>query len=326
MKAAVDLVSVIITTYKGSTQLARAIDSCRNQTYGNVEIIVIDDNPPDTKDRKLTEIVMEKYAHVQNITYIKNPRNLNGAAARNIGLRAAKGKYIGFLDDDDFYLPARIEKSVCFLETNPEYRGVIVGVKIQDEKRAADLIKIPKTDLSVEYMILDEWGIGTGSNIFIQSSLANEIHGFDESFLRRQDIEFMIRACEVGKIGHCEEILVVKDSNGTSNIPKYEKMKAVLNHFKDKFKKEISELSIDKQKLFYSIEATELFRAAVSGRNYQEIKESRANLERYRKLSLKEKTDCVLCKFKLRDSAIVKFLIKLKYFIENKVKKGNLYK
>ena len=108
------LVTVIITTYKRPDKIERAIDSVINQTYPNIELIVVDDNIKDTQERKETEKIVERYS---NIRYIKNEKNLGGALSRNVGIKEANGEFISFLDDDDKYKPTKIEEEYkCYLE------------------------------------------------------------------------------------------------------------------------------------------------------------------------------------------------------------------
>lgn len=102
-----ELVTIIITTYKRSNVIERAIKSVLNQTYKNIEIIVVDDNANIPEEREKTEKIVKKYP---NIIYIPNTKNLGGALARNEGIYKAKGKYIAFLDDDDEYRKDKIEK------------------------------------------------------------------------------------------------------------------------------------------------------------------------------------------------------------------------
>lgn len=111
-------VSVIIPTYKRSEFLHRAIDSVLNQTYSNIEVVVVDDNDPNSKYRLETEEKMKKYSKNTNVIYIKNNKNLGGALARNEGIFKASGDYITFLDDDDIYLPEKIERQLKFMLEN----------------------------------------------------------------------------------------------------------------------------------------------------------------------------------------------------------------
>src|SRR5699024_3851792 len=110
-------VSIIIPTYKREIKfLSRAINSVKDQTYQHIEIVVIDDNPPQSKYRKKTMKYMEKHKNDPNIVYIVNPKNLGGSLARNVGIKAATGSYITFLDDDDKYLPNKIKKQIEFMQ------------------------------------------------------------------------------------------------------------------------------------------------------------------------------------------------------------------
>ncbi|GAA0469178.1 glycosyltransferase family 2 protein [Alkalibacillus silvisoli] len=108
-------VSVIIPTYKRSEFLQRAIESVLNQTYANIEIIIVDDNDPDQSYRFDTEKIMKEYHDNNKVKYIKTKQNLGGALARNEGVFRAEGDFITFLDDDDIYLPKKVEVQVAFM-------------------------------------------------------------------------------------------------------------------------------------------------------------------------------------------------------------------
>lgn len=111
-------VSVIIPTYKRSEFLDRAISSVLNQTYSNIEVIVVDDNEPHSNFRLLTQEKMSKYATNERIIYERNERNLGGALARNQGINKATGDYITFLDDDDIYLPNKVSVQIEYMMKN----------------------------------------------------------------------------------------------------------------------------------------------------------------------------------------------------------------
>ena len=100
------LVSVIITTYSRTDYLVRAIESVLNQTYENLETIVVDDNGKG-KHQEITKQILSKYEKVKLIAYDEN----KGACyARNIGAKNASGEIIMFLDDDDYYLKTKVAK------------------------------------------------------------------------------------------------------------------------------------------------------------------------------------------------------------------------
>lgn len=102
------MITVITPTYKRHQYLKNAIDSVLAQTCTDFEQIVVDDNPADSEERKLTEEVMKQVTDPR-VRYVQNVKNLGGAAARNVGIFMAQGEYIAFLDDDDMYLPDRLE-------------------------------------------------------------------------------------------------------------------------------------------------------------------------------------------------------------------------
>ena len=112
------LVSVVIPTYSRNETLSKAIDSVLEQTYKNLDIIVVDDNPEGSEWRKSTEKLMKKYAKEPRIRYLKNKQNLGGSGARNEGIKASRGEYIAFLDDDDEFFPMKVEKQLeCALSS-----------------------------------------------------------------------------------------------------------------------------------------------------------------------------------------------------------------
>lgn len=113
-----ELVSIIIPTYMRPGMLDRAINSCLNQTYENIEIIIVDDNEPNSEGRKLTEEFMKKYEDNNKIKYVKMRTNSGGCLARNKGVKESRGEYIAFLDDDDYFFKTKIEEQLKFMIEN----------------------------------------------------------------------------------------------------------------------------------------------------------------------------------------------------------------
>jgi len=310
------MVSTVITTYGGKEQLQRAIDSVLLQSYSCVEVIVVDDNNPETDARKKTEQLMRKYANDKRVEYVKHDRNCNGAAARNTGICRAKGEYIAFLDDDDYYLPERFEKILTIMERDPSYVGIYTGVELKDEKNKTVFRITPTHDLSIETLLLDEMALGTGSNIFLKKEVVRASEGFDENFVRRQDIEFMIRICEIGKVGFIDEVLVIKSDNGIVNHPKYEKMKTVINQFTDKFDKHIKQLGL-RRKDYYCTQYRSLFNIALYEHDKDEIKEAVEFIQQYGHLTLKERILTLIYIHNIRESKLVISLIGLARALKN---------
>lgn len=105
------LVSVVMATYRRNQSLRRALTSLTTQTYKNFEVILVDDNDNAEWTAKVRTIVDDLKNQIY-INYIINVNNLGSAEARNQGISKAKGQYITFLDDDDIYLPQKIEQQL----------------------------------------------------------------------------------------------------------------------------------------------------------------------------------------------------------------------
>lgn len=111
------LVSVIVATYRREAPLERALNSLAEQTFSQFEIIVVDDNSTPEWNQKVNNIITSfqcKYPQIE-LCYIVNEKNRGSAQTRNIGIEEARGTYITFLDDDDIYLPEKINRQVNFM-------------------------------------------------------------------------------------------------------------------------------------------------------------------------------------------------------------------
>lgn len=106
-----ELVSVVVPTYARSEMLLRALDSLNRQTYSPLEIIVVDDNGAGCEQQLETQARVSSFSPRAGISlkYVARAKNGGGAMARNTGIEAAVGDYIAFLDDDDEYLPSKVE-------------------------------------------------------------------------------------------------------------------------------------------------------------------------------------------------------------------------
>lgn len=232
-----ELISVIIPTYKRNENLKKAIDSVLNQTYKNIEIIVVDDNNPDTEYRKRNEELMKKYSQKYNVFYIKHEKNKNGAAARNTGIKAAQGKLIGFLDDDDEYLPLKLEKQVKFLKENKEYN--CVGCQIYRNNKVRRQ-KIEEKNLLKDILSLKVAPIT--STLLFRAKALKELNGFNESYKRHQDVEIMVRFLQNNKFGYIKEPLIIMGMNNGENQLNGKKLRDLKEHFLKQFMPIIDEL------------------------------------------------------------------------------------
>lgn len=133
-------ISVIMGVYNSSEGLSRCLDSIFRQTYKDFEIVICDDNSSDD-----TIEIIEKYAKQNdNITLLKNKKNMGLAYSLNRCLKVSKGRYIARLDSDDICLPTRFEKQVEFLGKNKQFDLVGSSAILYDETGDKAIRVLPK--------------------------------------------------------------------------------------------------------------------------------------------------------------------------------------
>ena len=242
-------VSVIITTFGNPFFLKNAITSVLKQTLNNLEIIIVDDNNPDTEARFLTESIVNNLNDSgRKIIYIKHKHNKNGSAARNTGFSIAQGKYISFLDNDDEYWTERLEKCYNKMEQcSDKIAGVYTGCEFRKNGERYHVNKNIQSGNFIIKTLACTFKLGTGSNIFIRKNIVNELDGFDEAFLRHQDYEFFVRVFEKYAIEAIPEVLIIKN-NENLNLPGVDKMIDIKSQFLHKYKSIIQGLHDDDQK------------------------------------------------------------------------------
>ena len=256
------MVSVIITTYEGSKYIGRALISVLNQTYKDLEVIVVDDNIEESEERIRTEKVIRTISD-ERVVYLKNQQHINGAYARNQGIHIARGEYIAFLDDDDIFCRERVEECVKILEKENEYDAVYSNVVIVTNNRMTATVKAKKSGMLQKNLILNKNMLGTGSNLFLTRRAVQKIGDFDESFVRYQDVEFMVRFFDFFKIANLEKYLVVKCSNGGKNIPNYKKMIEVQKKFDSKYQEQMKQFSDEDIHEYKTNEISEVYSEAI---------------------------------------------------------------
>ena len=106
------MISVIIPTYNNAKQLINTINNVCDQSYKDIEIIIIDDNSTDETKNKILNL------HNDKIKYYKNPKNLGVSQSRIIGVKKTSGKYIAFIDADDFWGSEKLKNQINFMEKN----------------------------------------------------------------------------------------------------------------------------------------------------------------------------------------------------------------
>lgn len=245
-------ISVIIPSYGHPDYLENSIESVKNQTFKDWELIVVDDNNPDTDARNETETLLKKeMISDDRIKYIQHEKNKNGAVARNTGFAAANGEYISLLDSDDEYLPTRLEKCLSVMENEPKnIAGVYTGCEFRRKgKKYFESTKVCRGN-HLTTTLACTFGFFTGSNIFVRKEIVDELNGFDPSFLRHQDYEFLARLFIKYELAAIPEILVIKNNEGF-NVPNVQKTISIKEQYLAKFSDTISRLPKNQQDFIF---------------------------------------------------------------------------
>lgn len=280
------LVSVIITTYCNERYLPRAIDSVLNQNYPQIELIVVDDNHPNSEARRKTELIMK---HYPDVVYLQHSENKNGSAARNTGIRASHGAYIAFLDNDDIYFHSHISDCVHALTAHPECKCALCHVVKISQGSCWDLVKVPASvNDFAKSLLLCETALGTGSNLFVEANAVRELGGFNEQFLRHQDVEFALRLFTRSPMYGIDKVQIIKEMDGHSNAPDYERFLATKQQFQKYFSSEINALSSKEQLQFYAGQYSALLYTACRSGIKSDIFRATSDLAQYRRPNPKE--------------------------------------
>jgi glycosyltransferase involved in cell wall biosynthesis len=180
------LVSIIIPCYNAEKWIREAIDSCLNQTYPNIEIIVIDDG---STDRSL-----EFIKNYGNKIIWKTGENRGGNHARNRGFSLSRGEYIQFLDADDYILPEKITRQVNFLEENNA--DVVYGdwrhqKHFTDGKFILEDIQVSGQQSNILASLLADWWVSPACILFNREAVEKS-GGWDETLKAGQDRDFFL--------------------------------------------------------------------------------------------------------------------------------------
>jgi len=218
-------VSVIIPVYNGEKYIKESINSVLNQTYPNIEIVVIDDCSVD----KTKDVIFKNFKDLigKKIIYHRNEKNRERVYSRNKGVEVATGKYIYFLDYDDIYTKEYIEKSIQYLKDN----DIVYSIPRTFIDFKGNILRVSKKRVKPLEELIFSGNIGYPSaSAFKRENFIR----YKEEYLFREDWEIFIRAYIKGlKIKILDENLVYmrEHQNRTSRNIKF--LKATLKVYKD---------------------------------------------------------------------------------------------
>lgn len=194
-------VSVIIPTFNRASTIKRAVDSVFSQSFGDFELIVVNDGSTDE-----TETVLSGFSN--NIKLLKTG-NRGVSAARNLGAEEASGKFIAFLDSDDEWLPAKLEKQLKLMK-NLRFRICQTEERwIRNGKFVNKPARYKKHEGEIFDQCLNLCAV-TPSSVLLEKTLFFEYGGFDESFPVCEDYDLWLRMSPDLPFGLVDEELIIK--------------------------------------------------------------------------------------------------------------------
>ena len=197
-------VSVIVPAFGVTPYIAAALDSVLAQTYGDYELIVVNDGCPDSR---ALEAVLRTY--LDRIVYVKQ-ENGGVSSARNAGMRVARAALVAFLDGDDTWTPDYLAVQTEFLRTHPQTDivysdGVVFGDGPLAGRQMSDLSP-SHGEVNFESLVSCRCSVTT--SVLARKAAILAVGGFDESLRRAEDFDLWVRAAHAGvKIAYHERVI-----------------------------------------------------------------------------------------------------------------------
>lgn len=249
-----NFISVVIpTSCRSIDMLNHAVQSVKEQILPVYEIIVVDDNCYNDLSQNII-----LYCQKHNLIYARSG-NVGAAAARNIGINVARGEYVAFLDDDDIWLPNKLQMQMpLFLDYNVGLvysRGYTVTIEKYNNTLTTPYATNRYYKTEVNYNdLLEKNYIGTTSQLIVKRSILMQINGFDESLPSRQDYDLCLRVARHYRCVGVDDYLFVHfvhsknqiTANAVINMRGYELL------FK-KYRSDIYQIKDAPRKWFYRI-------------------------------------------------------------------------
>lgn len=236
------LISIIIPTYKGEELISSTIDKVLNQTYSNLEIIIVDDNGKETKSQLNTEKLLS--TNYPSIKYHVLPTNSGATIARNVGGELAKGMYLNFLDQDDDLLPEKIYCQWEVFSKGESTLGLVYCSRIEKfiETGREQIVKANfKGDLKG---ILGLNHVGPPTVTLIKTEAFRKVGGFSTKYKFKAEIELYIRLSPFYTFDYVAEPLVIYNRrSGTFSSNKAMELNEMLlfvEEYENQFNKKVT--------------------------------------------------------------------------------------
>jgi glycosyltransferase involved in cell wall biosynthesis len=182
------LLTVVVATRDRSQRLRRALGSLRDQTMEDLEVVVVDDGSTDDTSDYMADLVRVD----RRITYLRLEGGSGAAGARNRGIEASSGEFLGFLDDDDEWLSNKAAEQIEFLRSHPQIGLVSCNFLVDDERRGTLLPHRGPLDFKPDVLLWANVLMGCSFVMLRRAAYSFDVR-FDERFVNANDWDLWIR-------------------------------------------------------------------------------------------------------------------------------------
>jgi glycosyltransferase involved in cell wall biosynthesis len=196
------IVSVVLPTHNRVAFIERAVASVLTQSESDLELIIVDDGSTDGTPQLLRRLA----ASEPRIRLMRNDQPRGGGGARNVGIEASLGKWVAFLDDDDEWLPKKLECQLARLADDPGAVACACDFQQHFPSGKTRLFRVP-TNVTLQHLWRNNVLGGASVCVCSRETLVR-IGGFDTRLRAAQDYDLWIRLRQQGRIAVCPEPLV----------------------------------------------------------------------------------------------------------------------
>lgn len=266
MNKNITLISCVIPSYKRADTLRRAIDSVLAQTHKELEVLVVDDNIAGDEYSNALRKIIEEYKNDGRVKLVTQPKHINGAEARNTGVRAAQGEWIAFLDDDDEWLPEKLEKQIAALQANPDCMGVSA---LYNEYMNGELVHScpPYNTENMNMKVFSRQVAVFTSTVLLNKEKLMEFGCFNNKLKRHQDLQLLLDFTSRNKMTVVCEYLVKLHLDSGINRPNLERFIEIKKDFFNAMDSLFKTYSKSDQKLIKSAHCYEVVFSALKAKN-----------------------------------------------------------
>lgn len=230
------LVSVVIPTRNRANLVPRAVKSVLSQTYSNLEVVVVIDGPDPDTEVSLSTISDSR------LTVVPLEQSVGGSDARNAGVQVARGEWIAFLDDDDEWLPAKLEKQMEIALSVPS-RNPIISCRVVATSNHGECIwptRLPKPLEPISEYLLARKGVARNDGLIATDTILTTrtllcLVRFRSGLKRHQDWDWVLRAVSEhgADVYFCDEVLAVYHTEDPESVSRRADWKYSLDWIKE---------------------------------------------------------------------------------------------